>query len=293
MISENELIKRHNALRFRQSGRHLAVAFVNPQIGMFAQMNFCLYMAWYAEASGQSVHITLNSQNYLDPDHGPSWFEYFFFHVHKHDSQAGWQTIDISDNDQLPFQVTGLDLVKANALFFRNYGIREEITRSVDKYVVQNAIGLGTLGVHYRGTDKYSEADIVPIPVAIDKIEAAIKRYSPKNIFVSSEDARFIRAAYEQVKSVPLHSCNDSIRSEGSAPVHRGGLRRGNYAMGRDAILNALILSRCGRLVRTTSFLSAWSSVFNPNLSVSLLNCPRPDKLWFPESLIVGFAERL
>jgi hypothetical protein len=41
-------------------------------------------------------------------------------------------------------------------------------------------------------------------------------------------------------------------------------------------------------LIRTTSFLSAWASIFNPGLKVILLNKPYPNKFWFPESEIFG-----
>ena len=36
--------------------------------------------------------------------------------------------------------------------------------------------------------------------------------------------------------------------------------------------MNALLLAKCGVLIRTTSFLSAWASLFNPELKVILLN---------------------
>jgi hypothetical protein len=43
-------------------------------------------------------------------------------------------------------------------------------------------------------------------------------------------------------------------------------------------------LSRCGYLVKTPSYLSAWSRIFNPSLPVKLVSPPRPDAFWFPDS---------
>ena len=57
------LRRNRNVIRFKLAGRDLHVAFVRS-IGMFAQINFCLYMARYVESSGQRLHITLNSENY-------------------------------------------------------------------------------------------------------------------------------------------------------------------------------------------------------------------------------------
>jgi len=36
--------------------------------------------------------------------------------------------------------------------------------------------------------------------------------------------------------------------------------------------------------VKTPSYLSAWSKIFNPSLPVKLVSPPRPDAFWFPDS---------
>jgi hypothetical protein len=51
--------------------------------------------------------------------------------------------------------------------------------------------------------------------------------------------------------------------------------------------VNALLLSRCTALIRTASRLSAWSSVFNPQLPVVMLNRPHDGMVWFPEREIL------
>jgi hypothetical protein len=45
-------------------------------------------------------------------------------------------------------------------------------------------------------------------------------------------------------------------------------LGEGNYRKGEEALINCLLLSRCCALIRTTSFLSAWASIFNPALPI-------------------------
>jgi hypothetical protein len=57
--------------------------------------------------------------------------------------------------------------------------------------------------------------------------------------------------------------------------------------------VNSLLLSRCHVLMRTASFLSAWSSIFNPALPVVMLNRPIDGKLWFPDREILGDAVSL
>ena len=55
------------------------------------------------------------------------------------------------------------------------------------------------------------------------------------------------------------------------------------YEINRDAIVNALILSRCDALMKTSSILSAWSKLFNPGLPLIMLNKPFEQCRWFPE----------
>lgn len=286
------LRRNRNAIRFKLAGRDLHVAFVRS-IGMFAQINFCLYMARYVESSGQRLHITLNSENYRDPDHGPNWFDYFFFHK-KSERLPTQAPIAIWDNSQLPLTWSGLTLDEANRIFFSQFGIRPEIMQAADDFAQKNDIGEHTLGVHYRGTDKYIEAAGVEISDVLDKVRSAVSSgENYRNIFVASDVAQFVDAAHNKLSEFHVTSLDDFVRSQRNNPVHVGRARAGNYAMGKDALLNALVLSKCGSLIRTTSFLSAWASVFNPSISVSLLNVPYSKALWFPEAVILPFSKRL
>lgn len=45
-----------------------------------------------------------------------------------------------------------------------------------------------------------------------------------------------------------------------------------NYKKGEDVVIDCLLLSRCHRLIRTSSSLSLCSSYFNPDIPVEVLN---------------------
>lgn len=244
--------------RLRTAGRDLHVEFTNPAIGFFAQMNFCLYAARYAEMTGRRVFITLSSPNYRDPEHGPNWFHYFFEERHGVVAPTGRRRIRVADNAELPSEAQAIDLEQAHDLFFRHYAIRPQVVSLVESEARRLGVGGATLGVHFRGTDKHLEAESVERATAIAKIAGVLDAdRTIDRVFVASDDAGFIRMIRGEIRSVPVASLEDSVRSEGSEPIHLSGLRPGNRAMARDALLNALMLARCGRLVRTTSFLSA------------------------------------
>jgi hypothetical protein len=79
---------------------------------------------------------------------------------------------------------------------------------------------------------------------------------------------------------VPVYCHDDHYRSAGGNPVH---IALGNgYDKGEDALINALLLSKCATVIRTTSFLSAWASIFNPTLRVVLLNKPYVNRICYP-----------
>jgi len=106
-------------------------------------------------------------------------------------------------------------------------------------------------------------------------------------MFVASDEQAFIDFLKKSAIGISTHSRDDSYRSRDDQPVHTENVEVDGYARGEDALVNALLLSRCTTLIRTTSFLSAWASIFNPTLKIILLNKPYDKTLWYPESEIL------
>jgi hypothetical protein len=77
------------------------------------------------------------------------------------------------------------------------------------------------------------------------------------------------------------------FRSTTIQNFYQRDLGEGNYRKGEEALINCLLLSRCSALIRTTSFLSAWASIFNPALPIVLLNAPYAKSPWYPEKLLI------
>jgi hypothetical protein len=110
-------------------------------------------------------------------------------------------------------------------------------------------------------------------------------------VFVASDEADFINDFRQHCTRVAVIAHDDQARSHDGGAVHTRLLAGGTNPRGMEALVNSLLLSNCVGLVRTSSFLSAWSCVFNPALPVVMLNRPYTDKLWFPDREIVRQAE--
>lgn len=284
-----ELVRR----RLTTARSVLHIEFHGDGIGFFAQLSACLHIFRHAEARGLVPFVKLSSPNYLDSGMGDDWLQYHFDHPAAGGEFAcgNRRILRIGDIGEMPDFGSDLSLADANTLFFRHLQIKPGISAAVDRFCKAHLIGSGTLGVHYRGTDKDQEAARLGYDAAFASIGAVlVQRPGVTNLFVASDEQDFMDRIAGRFPHLPAVAFDDSVRSRDGRPVHLGQRAPGNFMMGRDALMNSLLLSRCGAVVRTTSFLSAWSSIFNPALPVFLLNVPYSGKLWFPEREIIKSA---
>ena len=200
----------------------------------------------------------------------------------------------MSNGGELPLEPIYESREEVKALFTRHFGIRPEIEEQVDAFAREHRLGAHTLSLHYRGTDKHREAPQQAMADVIQRVSRYIDTLQGvENIFVASDEASFIEAASDGIAGLPVVSMDDSVRSDEGTPVHLEGLKAGNRAMGYDAVRNAVMLSRGGWLCRTSSFLSAWSAVFNPDIKVAVFNTPYEETTWRLERVVLQDARRI
>jgi hypothetical protein len=269
----------------------LSVDFDGEGIGFFAQMNGLLRLGRYAMEHDLVPDIRFLSSNYKDLARGADWLSYYFDRRLSFPELRSRKPIYIRDLSEFPVNYdTDLSLHEANALIFRFYRLRPEIEQAVAEFSSANGVGENTLGIHYRGTDKSSEAPRVSEQRVVDNALAYLRaNRSVDSVFLASDEAAFINYARSALNNYRISCLPDSIRSLDGRPIHLSSSGAG-YLVGRDALLNALVLARCRALLRTSSFLSAWSSIFRPSVDVFLLNKPFNKYLWYPEREILKTA---
>lgn len=289
----NSALKPHYYLYLQQRNRGIfAIEMNNPKLGFFAKLNWCLFLLHYCERHALIPYFELTSSTYINPERGHDWFQYYF--INKTWAKQGF------DGDFRPKHVTKigriselqlpgwcyheLSLEHAAKLFKDAIEIKPDISSEIDAFSDKHFSGRQVLGVHFRGTDKTVEAP----RVTWDYCEQTIRNYLKDHpdtavLFLASDEARFIEHISSKFPALKVVSHDDHYRSDGIKAIHSPDSGGDNYLKGKDALVNSLLLSKCSAVIRSSSFLSAWSSIFNPSLPVILLNKPHDDALWFPE----------
>ncbi|MEM7703815.1 MAG: hypothetical protein AAF251_17905 [Pseudomonadota bacterium] len=272
----------------------IELVYFARRTGMFGQLSACLQAAEVAERLDKRPVMRLTSDNYRVSDDSPEWFGAFFVNKADADLSAPRARGFMRDGSDLPYHATYTNPAEAQALFDRHYAVRPEFVEEVDTLAAANSVGPRTLAIHYRGTDKYTEAPAQAMRDVLDRIARYIDTLDGvENVFVASDVAPFVEATGQGIAGLPVFSLDDAVRSSTDTPVHTQSFHASNMAMGRDALLNCLMLARCGWMCRTTSLLSAWSAIFNPEIEVAILNEPYAHSVWRPEKILLLSARRI
>jgi len=269
-----------------------AVEIANRHVGFFAQMNWCLYIFHHCEQHGLIPDIRLTGDVYLDPFRGPNWFDYYFDACNPMAPQELARRVRytkrISEFQDMgrPFGAA-LSLEDGARILHKFIRVKPHIVKMVDEFWRTCGADGPVLGVHFRGTDK-SEGPRVSWDHCLATLERHLQdRPDIRAVFVASDEQAFIQFMANSVKDRPVYWRDDHHRSSDGRPIHTTIGEVGGYEKGEDALVNAMLLSRCSTLIRTTSFLSAWALIFDPTIKVILLNKPYEKFLWYPESEIL------
>lgn len=262
---------------------------IQENSGFFSVMQMVLFILMYCDEKCLTPCISARGGLYGDAEGKLDWFSAFFESVH---ATAGTtithkvRTSTVRDLVQLGFRQryeARLRLKSASELFFAHYRPAAHIVEEVDAICGKLGLGTSTLGAHFRGSDKTLEAVPVSWGSFCRQVESTLAE-NPHltNIFVSSDEQAFIDFFVAWPFSKPVGVAPAKHLACGNTPVHFSGYP--GLEIGREALVSSLLLASCGFLVKTPSYLSAWSKIFNPSLPVKLVSPPRPDAFWFPDS---------
>lgn len=170
---------------------------------------------------------------------------------------------------------------KAHDLFYDYFNVAEHILTEVE--LIYKTFGTYTLGLHYRGTDKGSEAVFMSKDDYIKQVSAFLKLSNNKitTIFIVSDEEGFIQKTKDAFQTDYQLIFTNVKRSSTQDPLHLGNT---DTRLAKEAMIDSLLLSKCNVVVKTSSCLSDWVKIWNP--SIEVYNVNKFYHSWFPQAMI-------
>jgi hypothetical protein len=209
---------------------------------------------------------------YYDASVGPNWWAYYFepLMIGNPDGAVLRPAADWEHDGFAQLVELAMPRTAAAALVKRHARVKSSVMTQVDQYWTAHAGGADVVGVHYRGTDKWEGAPVVPLEAVAQAVLKASRTVSAdrwKLLIATDEEpcVDFMRQRFPG-RVIAL----DIPRSSDGRPLHKAP---GNgYRKGETAIIDCLLLARCAHLIRTDSDLGLFSTFFNLDLPVTMLS---------------------
>ena len=241
--------------------------------GFFSVFHTVLGALDFMEISSDCCGLIVNFEKkgfYYDKEYGKNWWKYYFEPI---DIGKKTDVVKKFSNDEQSFFTLNSEFnmsrKRGNELIRKYIFLKPHVQNRINNFYDNNLQGNYIIGVHYRGTDKCLEADIVPYKDVYEHLQAIIKDRHSYKILIATDDYYFLN--YMNVHFPGRIIATNSIRSDEGAAVHF--IEKGHtYKKGEDAIVDCILLSKCDLLLKTSSNLSNCSIKFNPKIPIIELN---------------------
>lgn len=241
--------------------------------GLFHNFHMVLgALDFYDQHAKCSLEVDFGREGlYFEEAYGSNWWNYYF------------EPIKLAAKEDLNRKKRPLIFPDSAKAFFGNsvyfYYPRQKVYKIIQKYIKikpsileevtnfqrEHFSEVYTIGVHYRGTDKFREATFISKETVLTKTLDILKKKNPKEykVFLATDVfgvKEFFKKALgdKLVISSKLFSKND----------HGLHYQQRGYFIGKEALIDALLLSKCHFLIRTASNLSGAAAFFNPKLEI-------------------------
>lgn len=210
---------------------------------------------------------------YFDNAVGPNWWEYYFEPIES--GQPGEIIEHVSDVEKSAWGTDAISIIsrdRAAEIINRYIKPKSHIQSKIDNFVNKEFANHYVIGIHYRGSDKSSEAPRVSFETVRQEVLKAASNHPNYKIFVATDEQGFINYMKHTFGSKVV--CTDARRSPNHEPIHhvKGEVVDNRYQLGEDAVIDCYLLSKTNILIRTQSNLSSSAANINPSLPVIDLN---------------------
>lgn len=218
----------------------------------------------FCDGRGSNLKLRFQNGPYVEKRFGTMWWQYYFERDQfefAHDSPDRHDVADVTE--QIMLSNFGRNLTADVAAHYVSMiPINKEILAEVSDFAERNFAHRRVIGVHYRGTDKVSGVAMEARRVPFEFVFQHLGRLDPSALlFVASDEGSFVDAIQDRFANRVCTS--GAIRSCDGRALHRSGDRISMYRVGRESLIDCLLLSRCHQLIRTDSNLSYACRFFN------------------------------
>ena len=238
--------------------------------GMFSIWYDVLTLLYFYEAGlirGLEVNLNHKHGVYLDPRHGTNWWEYYCEPIRIGSNLNEKYTMgDPTGNSGK--NLNWITRHEAKKLIDKYIHIKPYILEKVEQFRNEFFLGNYVIAIHFRGTDKISwgEARYISYDEVVDQVEKVIKENASGQykLFVATDDQNFLNFMIQKYGNRLLFT--DARRSTNKQAVHT--VKTAPYKQGLEAIIDMLLLSGGDYLIKTSSNLSDFSALMNPDIPV-------------------------
>jgi hypothetical protein len=246
--------------------------------GMFHNFNIVLgCLDIYDTHDYVAIKVDFGTKGlYYDASYGSNWWNYYF-------EPIDYPVRSLEYGQKRPMVKYLNDLAKADfgnnahfcmkrerahELIKRYIRVRQELLDEVETFYQKHLEDCFILGVHYRGTDKWAEATYITDEEILLRILKEEKKNSGKvKIFLATDCSSFLEKMQRQFGDQVCFIQAERFETE---PVHYHAKEK--FSMGKEAVMECLLLAKSDLLIRMNSNLSAVAAYFNPHMKVINLN---------------------
>ena len=198
-------------------------------------------------------------------------WNYFFENINEYSLDEVYQSKNVlfSKNNYPP----GMPMSPSKSkelieIFKKNIFVKKEITEIFDDYYKNNISGKKVLGVHFRGCDLKTYRGH-PFPPTTKQMVNICKKLIDKYdlLFLSTEEKKYQEVFDKEFKNKVIYF--NSYRSYKNAYLYYPRANH-RYLLGRDILIESMLLSSCDGLVFTNSNVSEAAKIFSINKNQKL-----------------------
>jgi hypothetical protein len=204
---------------------------------------------------------------YNDKSYGSNAWEYYFVNP-----------TEITDRTQICSDYTHLELLgernfreTMNFILVEHLQFNSKIKSIIDSIANKNYIGVKTLGVHIRKTDKHNWRSFgepeSAIPLDLNFYKKYIDRYieNYENVYIATDDANELAYLKQYIGDVYNKEVVylEAFRSSSNISIHGNYPNISGYKKGLEVLIDCVNLSKCGFLIRSSSNVSSTAQFFN------------------------------